>query len=120
MAVIYIVCIYIYSVYIYTVYIYTVYIYIQYIYIENIYIYVYIYVSIYTPSIYVQNEIPASRLGCQFGLARFKVFFGIHLNSGYKTELWTILIQASLCGRMSTTAWKPDWNLFFCWNFWRS
>ena len=29
---------------------------------------------------------------------------------------YCILIQASLCDRMSTRAWKPDWNLIF----WRS
>ena len=32
--------------------------------------------------------------------------FGIHLNSGYKTALWTILMQASLWDRTSAGAWK--------------
>ena len=30
------------------------------------------------------------------------------LLSGCKTASWTLLIQASLCDRMSTRAWKPD------------
>jgi hypothetical protein len=55
-------------------------------------------------------EISTSKLGCPFGLARLKVFC-IHLNPGNKTALWTILIQANLCDRMSSRPWKPDWNL---------
>ena len=58
--------------------------------------------------------ISSSKIGGQFGLARLKAV-GIHLNSGCKTALWTILIQASLCDRMSTRAWKPDWNLILTW-----
>ena len=55
-------------------------------------------------------EISSSKIGGQFGLVRLKAF-GMHLSSGFKTALWTILIQASLCDRLSTRAWKPDWNL---------
>ena len=55
-------------------------------------------------------EISSSKIGGQFGLVRLKAF-GMHLNSGFKTALRTILIQASLCDRLSTRAWKPDWNL---------
>ena len=61
-------------------------------------------------------EISSSKIGGQFGLAPLKAF-GVHLNSGCKTALWTIFIQLNLCDRMSTTcrAWKPDWNLILTW-----
>jgi hypothetical protein len=55
-------------------------------------------------------EISSSKIGGQFRLACLKAF-GIHLNSGCKTALWTILIQASLSDRTSTRAWKPEWKL---------
>ena len=59
-------------------------------------------------------EISSSKMGGQFCLARLKAF-GIHLDFGCKTALWTILIQASLCDRMSIGAWKLDWNLILSW-----
>ena len=64
---------------------------------------------------YLCPEISSCKIGGQFGLLRLKAF-GIHLNSGCKTALWTVLIQASLCDHMSTRAtraWKPDSNRFW-------
>ena len=79
--------IYIYTVYIYIQYIYTVYIYTVYIYRE--YIYMYIYMCLYTHLRYMYRMrylLPG--LGCQFGLARFKVFLAF---------IWTLVTRQS-CG----------------------
>ena len=55
-------------------------------------------------------ETLGSKLGCQFGLGRQRAF-GIHLNSGCKMSLWTLLIQVSMSERFQSRRWKPDWNL---------
>ena len=77
------VCVYMlhmYILYIYM-YIYTIYIYIH-IHIHLVYTTdIYVCIHTHTPSIYVQNEIPASRLGCQLGLARFVFFW-------HSSEVW--------------------------------